>query len=161
MVRLPRPVAVKDGPYLGPPKGLVLDGREHGGRLVCVGIGCCCMMPPLVVDRGEISDRGMAAAWIVEALDEFEDRTTCFGLCLEPTPIEQLALEGREETLAHRVVVRVADRAHRWAHACITTAATELDRGILRTLVGVMDHAAGPPRHQRHVQRIDDQLFRE
>src|ERR1700722_13808522 len=82
----------------------------------------------------------MAAAWIVEALDEFEDRTTCFGLCLEPTPIEQLALEGREETLAHRVVVRVADRAHRWAHACITTAATELDRGILAGLKWSSQH---------------------
>jgi hypothetical protein len=22
---------------------------------------------------------------------KFEDRTTCFGLCLEPTPIQQLA----------------------------------------------------------------------
>ena len=66
MVRLPRTVAVKDGPYLGPPAGLVLDGREHGGRLVCVGIDSRGMMPPLVVDRGEVSDRGMAAAWIVE-----------------------------------------------------------------------------------------------
>ena len=134
MVRLPRTVAVKDGPYLGPPKGLVLDGREHGGRLVCVGIDCCCMMPPLVVDRGEVSDRGMAAAWIVEALDEFEDRTTRFGLCLEPTSIEQLAFEGCEETLAHGVVIRIADRAHRGPYACIVTAAAELDRGILITL---------------------------
>src|SRR6476659_5932686 len=99
----------------------------------------------------------MAAAWIVEALDEFEDRTTCFGLCLEPTPIEQLAFEGCEETLAHGVVVGGADRAHRWAHSCIAAAATELDRGVLRTLIRVMDYAAWPSRHQRHVQRIDDQ----
>jgi hypothetical protein len=28
-------VGVKDGRFL-PPEGLVLDGREHGGRLVCV-----------------------------------------------------------------------------------------------------------------------------
>ena len=48
------------------PEGLVLDGCEHGGRLVCVGIDCCCMMPPLIIDRGEISDRGGPAAWIVE-----------------------------------------------------------------------------------------------
>jgi hypothetical protein len=46
MVRLPRTAAVKDGPL-----GLVLDGREHGGRLVCIGIDCCCVMPPLIVDR--------------------------------------------------------------------------------------------------------------
>jgi len=36
---------------------LVLDGREHDGRLVCVGIG---RMTTLVVDRGEIPDRRMA-----------------------------------------------------------------------------------------------------
>jgi hypothetical protein len=66
MVRLPRTAAVKDGPSLGPPEGLVLDGCEHGGRLVCAGIDCCCMMPPLIIDRGEISDRGGPAAWIVE-----------------------------------------------------------------------------------------------
>jgi len=51
MVRLPRTAAVKDGPFLGPPEGLVLDGREHGGRLVCIGIDCCCLMLPLIVDR--------------------------------------------------------------------------------------------------------------
>ena len=97
----------------------------------------------------------MAAAWIVEALDEFEDRTTCFGLGLEPTPIEQLALEGREETLAHRVVVRVADRAHRWAHACITTAATELDRGILAGLQWSSQHVEGGVAMTRRRRRSD------
>jgi hypothetical protein len=38
MVRPSRTAAVKDGPFLGPPEGFVLDGREHDGRLVCVGI---------------------------------------------------------------------------------------------------------------------------
>jgi hypothetical protein len=31
-------MAVKDGRFLRPPEGLVLDGREHRGRLVCVAI---------------------------------------------------------------------------------------------------------------------------
>jgi hypothetical protein len=53
MVRPSRAAAVKDGPTWGPPGGLVLDGREHDGRLVCVGIG---RMKTLVVDRGEIPD---------------------------------------------------------------------------------------------------------
>jgi hypothetical protein len=52
-------VAVKDGPTSGPPGGLVLDGREHGGRLVCVGIG---RVTALVVDWGEIPDGRMTAA---------------------------------------------------------------------------------------------------
>src|ERR1700738_4202819 len=51
LTRLPRAVAVKDGRFLRPPEGLVLDGREHGGRLVCVAIDGCCMMPVFVVNR--------------------------------------------------------------------------------------------------------------
>jgi hypothetical protein len=51
MVRPSRAAAVKDGPLLGPPGGLVLDGREHGGRLICVGIDRQHLMPALVVER--------------------------------------------------------------------------------------------------------------
>jgi len=51
MVRLPRAATVKDGPILGPPGGLVLDGREHDGRLVCVGIDLQALIPALIVDR--------------------------------------------------------------------------------------------------------------
>jgi hypothetical protein len=57
MVRPSGAVAVKDGPILGPPEGLVLDGREHDGRLVCVGIDCRRLMPALVIDWRKISDR--------------------------------------------------------------------------------------------------------
>src|SRR5262249_35969499 len=65
-----RGAAVKDGP-VGPPEGLVLDGREHAGRLARVGTGT---QPALVVARGEIADRGVAPAPVVEALDELEER---------------------------------------------------------------------------------------
>src|SRR5215471_17934827 len=51
LTRLPRAVAVKDGRLLRPPEGLVLDGREHGSRLVCVAIDGCCMMSVFVVNR--------------------------------------------------------------------------------------------------------------
>jgi hypothetical protein len=91
MVRPSRAAAVKDGPTWGPPGGLVLDGREHGGRLVCVGIG----RVTLVVIWGEIPDRGMTTARVVEALDEFEHRDPRLGLRLEPTPVEKLAFVAR------------------------------------------------------------------
>jgi hypothetical protein len=54
MMRPSRAVTVKDGPGLGPPAGLVLDGREHGGRLVCVGTR---RMVALVLDRRKIPER--------------------------------------------------------------------------------------------------------
>ena len=46
---------------------------------------------------------------------------------------------------------------HRRAHTCIAAAVAELDRGVLRTLVGVMDHARGPSRQKRHVQSVKHQ----
>src|SRR6266404_4952338 len=100
----------RTAPLGGRPEGLVLDGREHDGRLVCAGID---RMPTLVVDWGEIPDRRVAAARIVEAFDELEHRDPRLGLGFEQAPDEKLALERGEEALAHGVVVGVSDRAHR------------------------------------------------
>src|ERR1700687_187409 len=73
----------------------------------------------------------MSPAWIVEALDEFEDGHARFGLVLEATPIKQLAFERGEEALRHRVVVGISDRPHRGANTRLPTSFAELDRGIL------------------------------
>src|SRR6476619_7027588 len=127
MVRPSRAAAVKDGPLLGPPGGLVLDGSEHGDTLTCVGISRCLLTPLLKVLRGKISDRGVAAAPIVEPLDEVEDCASRLGLGLEAVPREKLAFEGGEEALAHGVVIGVADRAHRGTHACLTAELAELE----------------------------------
>jgi hypothetical protein len=93
----------------------------------------------------------MAAPLIIEAFDEGERRIARIGLCLKPAASEKFAFERGEEALAHGIVVCVTDRTHRGAHASVTAAVAELDRTVLRTLVGVMDHASGPPRRQRHV----------
>ena len=115
-------------------------------------------MPALVVDGRQIAERGVAAAWIVEALDELEDGHARFGLRLEPAAIEKLALERGEEALRHRVVVGVADRAHRGPHAGLAAALAERDGGILRALIRVMDDILRPARCERHVQRIEHDL---
>jgi hypothetical protein len=49
-------------------------------------------MTDLIVDRREIAERRMTTTRIVEALDEIEDRAPCFGLCLEPAPLEVPAM---------------------------------------------------------------------
>jgi hypothetical protein len=49
----------------------------------------------------------------VPAADEVEDGEARLGRRREPLPIEQLAVEGREEALAERVVVGITHRAHR------------------------------------------------
>src|ERR1700751_1362360 len=94
----------------------------------------------------------MTASRIVEALDEGEHCASRLGLRLEPAAIEQFAFEGREEAFAHGVVIGIADRTHRGSHTGLTTAVAELDRGVLRTLVGVVDHASGSPCNGRHVR---------
>jgi hypothetical protein len=71
---------------------------------------------------------------------------------------EELALEGGEEGLGHGVVVGVADTAHRRAHASLLAAESELDRGVLAPLVGVVDDVAGLALLHGELEGVDDQL---
>jgi hypothetical protein len=57
--------------------------------------------------------------------------------------VEELTLERREEALAHRVVVRVADRSHRRTHARLAAPKSERGRRVLASLIGVVDHLTG------------------
>src|SRR5271170_7193548 len=100
----------------------------------------------------------MPATWIVEALDEVEDRECSFALIREAMLDEQLALERCVEALAPRVVVAVADRTHRRSHAGFAAALAECDRRVLATLIGVMDDALGSATVDRHVESVEHQL---
>jgi len=71
----------------------------------------------------------MSASGIVPAFDEVEYGEARVGLGPEAFTIEQLALEGREEALAHRVVVRVAPNRF---HFLSRQAATRFLQGISR-----------------------------
>jgi hypothetical protein len=59
---------------------------------------------------------------IVEAFDELENDDPGLGVRSEVATIYQLALECGDETLAHRIVVGVADRACRWTDAGLLAA---------------------------------------
>ena len=100
----------------------------------------------------------MSPARIVETLDELEDGNARLGLRPEATPIEQLAFERGEEALRHCVVVGVSDRPHRGADTRLATAFAELDRGILRALIRMVDHAARPPLPERHIEGVEHHL---
>jgi len=62
---------------------------------------------------------------VVLTRDVREQRMACFGLGLETASVNELALEAGEEALGHRVVVGVADGAHRRTHAHRIAAAAE------------------------------------
>src|SRR6266446_5852740 len=91
----------------------------------------------------------MPPARVVPALDEVEDRQAGVGLRGEALPIEQLALERREETFAEGVVVGVADRAHGGPDARLATPEPEGDRRVLGALVRVMDDIGAEMRFHR------------
>ena len=73
---------------------------------------------------------------VVPAFDELEHRDARLELRAEAVAIEKLALERGEEALAHRVVVRVADRPHRGPHVGFPAALAEGDRGVLTGFKG-------------------------
>src|ERR1019366_3106596 len=95
---------------------------------------------------------------VVPALDELEHRHPRLDLGLEAVAREQLAFQGREEALAHRVVEAIADRSHRRTYPGFAAARAELDRGVLGALVGVMDDVAGTALPQRKIERLEHQL---
>ena len=104
-------------------------GRRESGLPVC-----SCGRLPLVVferDRRLVAQRRVTPAPVVEALDELEDRHARLGVAAKAAPIQQLALQGREEALAQRVVVGIAHRAGRGSHASLLAARPERDRGVL------------------------------
>src|SRR5260221_7695857 len=105
-----------------------------------------------------IVERRVAAMRVVPALDEVEDRHPRLDLGLELAPVEQLAFQGGEKALAHGVVETVADRTHRGSHPGLLAAHAEGDRGVLSTLVGMMDHLDRPALPERHVQSLDTQF---
>ena len=88
-----------------------------------------------------MSERGVPSAGAVEAFDELEDRRPC-GLSVRPrVTVDQLSFESRDEALGHRVLVGVGHRARRGSESGFFEAATELNRGVLATPVGVVDQS--------------------
>ena len=100
----------------------------------------------------------MSAARVVPALDPGEEGRARLGLALPASAVDQLAFQAGEEALGHRVVVVVADGAHRRVHAHLLAAATEGNAGVLAALVGVMDDRVRFARVQRRVQCRQHQI---
>src|SRR3954452_8335733 len=68
---------------------------------------------------------------IVEAFDVAEAGDLCFSLGHELSAREELALERREETFAHGIVVGVTDRSHGGPNADLTAATAKRERRVL------------------------------
>lgn len=62
---------------------------------------------------------------VVPAFDEVEERELSLGMSAERAALDELGLKRREEALAHRVVVAVADGAERRPYARLLAASAE------------------------------------
>src|SRR5215471_11274823 len=100
----------------------------------------------------------MTAARVIPAFDEIEYRHACLDLSFEAATLEQLAFERGEKALAHRVVEAVAHRAHRGPHPGLLAASSEGQRGVLATLIRMMNHTVSAPLLECQVQRLHHQL---
>jgi hypothetical protein len=68
---------------------------------------------------------------VVPPREVLEDDKPRFGLRLEATAVEELALERGEEALTECVVLRVADGSHRRANTHLLAATPKRDRRVL------------------------------
>ncbi len=101
------------------------------------------MMYALVVDGRSVTEPRVAAVRVVPSFDPLEDGHLRLGLGSEPSTVEQLALEGGEEALGHRIVVGIADRAHPGHDARFPAALAEGVTRVLRPVVRMVNDAAG------------------
>ena len=95
---------------------------------------------------------------VVPPLYELEHRLLRLFTGSHPHPIDEFALQGGEEGLAHRIIIRVADTSHRRLHAGLSAPVAEGNRSVLAAVVGVMHHGPRLALANGHLQRRDDQL---
>jgi hypothetical protein len=69
----------------------------------------------------------MATMRVVPPLYKLEDCQACLPLGFEAAAVKQFTFERSEETLAHRVIEAIADRADRWSHTVLAAALAEGD----------------------------------
>src|SRR5678815_3663594 len=115
-------------------------------------------MAPFEVDWGDAPERGVTASRVVPSLDLSEQSHARLGLGLEAPAVDQFAFQARKEALRHRVVVGVADTAHRGTNAHLRAALPEGDAGVLRALIAVMNDLARPALSERHIQSCQNEI---
>src|SRR5262245_48477899 len=81
------------------------------------GGGATGRVPLFEGERRLVIERRVPPPWIVKALDEVEDREPRLSRRAQGDAIEQLTFQRGKEALAQRVVIAIADRAHRGADA--------------------------------------------
>ena len=127
-----------------------MSGRDRG----------CGRAGPVVVDRGLVVQRRVAALTVVEHLDPFEHRVGELGPAVsDPAPVEELGLHRGEERFRDGIVERVSNATHRCEQSGLEQTPSERPGDVLRPVFAVEDRAGcWPTARVRDVERIDDEL---
>lgn len=101
----------------------------------------------------------MPSAWIVKAVDVFEDCDLSIASS-SPGPLpEHFCLDRFEEGFNRRIIVTIASSAHRYLEAVLTQDLLVIMRAVLASTIGVVDTALGwSPQSNGHVQGPDRQI---
>lgn len=91
---------------------------------------------------------------VVPTFDEVKNRGARFVPVRKLSTREKLTLERRVEALRHRVVVAITYCTHRNANAKLIASNLEVNRRVLRTLVGVVNNVPGSPTLNGRFERL-------
>ena len=116
----------------GRDRGGVLELPRFRGRVPAFGSRHPRGVLDLIAQRRLVVQSRVPPVRVAPPLEEVEDRDPRLSRGREAPAVEELAFEGREEALRHRVVVGVAHRPHRGADPGGLTAEAESEGGVLR-----------------------------
>ena len=101
----------------------------------------------------------MAATWIVEAIDVFEDGHLSLAPCFPRMPPDQLRLDGFKERLNRRIIVAITFARHRYLEPMLAQDLLVVVRTVLAAAICVVNAALWwRPERGGHVQRPDRQV---
>src|SRR5262245_1642650 len=95
---------------------------------------------------------------IVPAFYELKDFTASFVLSAKSSSIYQFTFERGEETFTHRIVIAITNRSCRRSHAGLSTSLSEGDRGVLSSLIRMMNHSSRPSLRDSHIKSLEHEL---
>src|ERR1700678_4491842 len=96
-------------------------------------------MRAFIIDWRPITERGVTTVRVVPTFDPFEHSHLGLRLTLEPAAVQEFSLERGKEALRHRIIVRVAHRAHRGHHAGLPATLAERIARVLASAIGMVD----------------------
>ena len=95
---------------------------------------------------------------IIPTFYELKDFAASFVLSAKSSSIYQFTFERGEETFTHRIVIAITNRPRRRSHAGLSTSLSEGDRGVLSSLIRMMNHSSRPSLRDGHIKSQEHEL---